>query len=172
MPKRKVLKKQKLVISGRRQKSSVWTLGLPEKTTKSARFVGLKMATIWGGDDNESTIRRGGNKPIKRVRNPWIPDDIITLLKFLLVYPAGKGFVEIVKAWMEYRNAKEIEIKVGDNKLQIKGHITEPVLKRRIETFRDLIGETTYEEIEVNLPKGAKRTIPVKLATEKTRNKK
>ena len=76
----------------------------------------------------------------------------------------------LVKAWMDYRKAKEIEIKVGDNELRIKGHVTERVLKKRIETFRDLIRGATSEDIKVTLPKGAKRRIPVKLAAEKTRS--
>jgi len=45
------------------------------------------------------------------MRNPWEPDDIIILIKFLCTYKAGKYLLELVKLWMEHRNAQRIEIK-------------------------------------------------------------
>jgi hypothetical protein len=109
----------------------------------------------------------GGGKPIKRLRNPWTPDDIVILLKFGVTYQAGKYLIELVKLWMDYRKAQKIEIKVGDNELKIERPVSDKVLEKRTERFRELIKEVTYDDIEVTLPKGTRRNIPVKLATKK-----
>lgn len=108
-----------------------------------------------------------GGKPIKRLRNPWMPDDIVILLKFAVTYQAGKYLIELIKLWMDYRKAQKIEIKVGDNELKIEGPVSDKVLEKRIERFRELIKGATYDDIEVTLPKGARRNIPAKLATKK-----
>lgn len=108
-----------------------------------------------------------GSKPIKRLRNPWTPDDIVILLKFVVTYQAGKYLIELIKLWMDYRKAQKIEIKVGDNELKIEGPVSDKVLEKRIERFRELIKGATYDDIEVTLPKGARRNIPAKLAVKK-----
>lgn len=113
--------------------------------------------------------RSAGGKPIKRLRNPWTPDDIVILLKFVVTYQAGKYLIELIKLWMDYRKAQKIEIKVGDNELKIEGPVSDKVLEKRIERFRELIKGATYDDIEVVIPKGARRNIPAKLATKKGR---
>jgi hypothetical protein len=66
-----------------------------------------------------------------------------------------------------FSSLPQIEIKVGDNELKIEGPVSDKVLEKRIERFRELIKGATYDDIEVTLPKGARRNIPVKLATKK-----
>ncbi len=85
-------------------------------------------------------------------------------LKFAVTYQAGKYLIELIKLWMEHRRAQKIEIKVGDNELKIEGHVSDKVLEKKIERFRELIKGATYDDIEVALPKGARRNIPAKLA--------
>jgi hypothetical protein len=71
----------------------------------------MKVVRVWGGNDNSSASRKSKNKRVRRVRNPWVPDDIVQLLKFLsLSYPVSKAFVEIAKAWMQFRGAEEVAI--------------------------------------------------------------
>lgn len=101
------------------------------------------------------------------VRNPWTPDDIIILVKFVCTYQAVKYLLELIKLWMEYRKAQRIEIRVGENELKIEGHVNDKVLEKRISQFRELIKGATYDDIKVAIPKGAKRTIPAKLADRK-----
>jgi hypothetical protein len=113
--------------------------------------------------------RSSGSKKIRVMRNPWVPDDIIILLKFLCTYKAGKYLFELVKLWMEHRNAQRIEIKVGDAELNIEGHVSDKALEKKITRFRELIAGATYEDIKVAIPKGAKRTIPAKLADRKAK---
>jgi hypothetical protein len=106
---------------------------------------------------------------MKRLRNPWTPDDIVILLKFVVTYQAGKYLIQLIKLWMDYRKAQKIEIKVGDNELKIEGHVSDKALEKKIEQFRELIKGATYDDIEVVLPKGARRNIPAKLASKKGR---
>lgn len=96
----------------------------------------------------------GGRKGVKRRRNPWTPDDIVILLKFVVTYQAGKYLIELIKLWMEYRKAKKIEIKVGEHELKIEGHVSDKALGKKIEQFRELVRGATYDDIEVALPKG------------------
>lgn len=103
------------------------------------------------------------------MRNPWTPDDIVILLKFVVTYQAGKYLIELIKLWMDYRKAKKIEIKVGDCELKIEGHISNKALEKKIEQFRELVKGATYDDIEVELPKGARRNIPAKLADRKSK---
>lgn len=114
--------------------------------------------------------RSSGSKKIRVVRNPWTPDDIIILVKFVCTYQAGKYLLELIKLWMAYRNAQRIEIKVGENELKIEGQVSDKVLEKRITQFRELIKGATYDDIKVAIPKGAKRTIPAKLANKKTKS--
>lgn len=113
--------------------------------------------------------RSSGSKKIKVMRNPWMPDDIIILIKFLCTYKAGKYLFELVKLWMEHRNAQRIEIKVGDDELKLEGHVSDKALEKKITRFKELIAGATYEDIKVAIPKGAKRTIPAKLADRKAK---
>ena len=105
------------------------------------------------------------SKKIKVVRNPWTPDDIIILLKFVVTYQAGRYLIQLIKLWMDYRKAQKIEINVGDKELKIEESVSDKVLEKRIERFRELIKGATYDDIEVSLPKGARRNIPAKLAS-------
>lgn len=118
----------------------------------------------------ERTRSSGGSKKIKVLRNPWTPDDIIILVKFVCTYQAGKYLLELIKLWMEYRKAQRIEIKVGDNELKIEGHVSDKALEKKITQFRELIKGATYDDIKVAIPKGAKRTIPAKLTDRKAKS--
>lgn len=109
--------------------------------------------------------RLSSSKKIKVVRNPWTPDDIIILLKFVVTYQAGRYLIQLIKLWMDYRKAQKIEINVGDKELKIEESVSDKVLEKRIERFRELIKGATYDDIEVSLPKGARRNIPAKLAS-------
>jgi hypothetical protein len=113
--------------------------------------------------------RHGTIRGIKVMRNPWVPDDIVILLKFVLTYGAGKYLFELIKLWMEYRNAQKIEIRVGDHELKIEGRVSDKTLEKRIAQFRKLIKGATYDDIDVSLPKGANRRIPAKLADKKAK---
>lgn len=113
--------------------------------------------------------RLSGSKRIKVVRNPWTLDDIIILLKFVVTYQAGRYLIQLIKLWMDYRKAQKIEVRVGDNELKIEGAVSDKVLEKRIERFRELIKGVTYDDIEVVIPKGARRNIPAKLASKKSR---
>lgn len=100
----------------------------------------------------------GGSGRVKRLRNPWTPDDIVILLKFVVACQAGKYLIELIKLWMEYRKAKKIEVKMGDYELKIEGHVRDKALEKKIEQFRELIKGATYDDIEVALPKGRGET--------------
>lgn len=115
----------------------------------------------------------GGKSPFGRMkgvevrRNPWTPDDIVTLLKFVCTFQAAKYMYGLIKLWMEYRKAQKIEIRVGEYELKIEGHVSDKALEKKIERFKELIRGATYDDIEVDSPKGARRNIPAKLASKK-----
>jgi hypothetical protein len=147
----------------------------PEKLSRARPKLARKVAILidpparWtpvGGSQKRSV---GGSRGVKAVRNPWTPDDIVILLKFVVTYQAGKYLIELIKLWMEYRKAQKIEIKVGDNELKIEGHVSDKALEKKIKRFRELIKGATYDDIEVALPKGARRNIPAKLADKKAK---
>lgn len=75
----------------------VFTLGLPIKTVKSGtKSSGIKVVRVWGANDDDAISLRSNHTRVKRIRNPWVPNDIVQLLKFLsLSYPVSKAFVEI-----------------------------------------------------------------------------
>src|SRR5258705_12231000 len=82
----------------------VWKLGLPIKTRKTPKRLGkgVQIAAFEGGNA-EVTRSLGTQKTrTKAIRNPWWPDNIVQLVKFLSVsYPASKAFVAILTAWMQ-----------------------------------------------------------------------
>jgi hypothetical protein len=66
---------------------------------------------------------------------------------------------------MEYRKAKRLTVKVGDNELKIEGPVSDRTLEKRINRFKELIEGATYEDIDVVLPRGVNRKITRKKAT-------
>jgi hypothetical protein len=132
------------------------------------RLGGVTSVELWVPRDRKRPSSRSGK--VKRIRNPWTPDDIIILVKFVCSYEASKYLFRLIKLWMEYRNAQRIEIRAGDYELKIEGAVSDKVIEKRITQFRELISGATYDDIEVAIPKGARRTIPSKLAREKNRD--
>jgi hypothetical protein len=53
--------------------------------------------------------------------------------------------------------------------LGIEGHGSDKALEKKIEQFRELIKDVTYDNIKVALPKGTRRNILAKLAAKKGR---
>jgi hypothetical protein len=145
----------------------------PERPSEAPRRRARKVAVLvdpparWTPAGTGPKRLPGGSGRVKRLRNPWTPDDIVILLKFVVTYQAGKYLIELIKLWMEYRKAKKIEIRVGDYELKIEGHVSDKALEKKIEQFRELVKGATYDDIEVALPKGARRNIPAKLADKK-----
>jgi hypothetical protein len=153
----------------------VFTLGRAIKTTKSRkRPKGFQLVTLWGGENDISTsVPQIDNTRLKRIRNPWVPDDIVQLLKFLsLSYPVSKAFVESVKAWMQSRGAEEVTIEAGGKKLTIKGHMSQPRIKKILDEFAKRIDGSVHDDIKVSLPKGVKRSIPREFTTMRKESKK
>lgn len=130
-----------------------------KQTAKKADSV-----VMWVPPERRRSSRSG---KIKRVRNPWTPDDIIILVKFVCTYGAGRYLYRIIRLWMEDRKARKIEIKIGENELRIEGGISDKSLEKKFEQFRKLIKGVTYDEIKVAIPKGARRTIPARLTNKK-----
>lgn len=145
--------------------------GLSKAPSKRAGRVAVPVAPPlrWTPAGTGRERSPSGGRGVKRLRNPWTPDDIVILLKFVLTYQAGKYLLDLIKLWMEYRKAQKIEIKVGDNELKIEGRISDKALEKKIARFRELIKGATYDDIEVALPKGARRNIPAKLADRKAK---
>src|SRR5882762_3329073 len=77
---------------------------------RSAKPTELLIHGSWSGSDSEQTEDLRYLENVRRVRNPWVPPDIVILMKFMCTYGASKAFVELAKAWMNYRSAKRIEI--------------------------------------------------------------
>jgi hypothetical protein len=96
------------------------------------------------------------------MKNPWVPPDIVILMKFVCTYGASKAMVELIKAWLEYRKAQKIEVRVGDFELKIEGPVSDKTIEKRINTFKEIIDGATYDDIDVILPKGANRRMPPK----------
>lgn len=90
----------------------------PSKDPASKSSALVTSVVMWAPGDRKIPAR--GSKRIKRVKNPWTPDDIIVLVKFVCTYQAGKYLLGLIKLWMDYRNAQRIEIKVGDHELKMK----------------------------------------------------
>jgi len=117
-------KKGSVVRTGKSSGTApVFTLGLPIKTIKSrTKSSGIKLVRVWRANDDAPASLRSNNTRVRRIRNPWVPNDIVQLLTFLsLSYPVSKAFVEIVKAWMQSRGAEEVTIEAQGKKLTIKG---------------------------------------------------
>jgi hypothetical protein len=177
MPSRTSVSKKKLKAKASKRHESVILRippTLPERrrlnkeqsaSKPSSKRDGVRLVRVWGFDEEE--FKDLPRKRIRRIRNPWEPTDIIILIKFLCTYGASKAFVELVKAWMDYRKAKKLEVKVGDNELKIEGTISDRVLEKRINRFRELIEGATYDDIEVTLPKGISRKMPPKQSSKK-----
>ena len=128
----------------------------------------MKLVRVWGGNDDSTASPKSKNKRVRRVRNPWVPDDIVQLLKFLsLSYPVSKAFVEIVKAWMQSRGAEEVTIEAQGKKLTIKGHMSQSRIERILDEFAKRIDGSAHDDIKVSLPKGVKRSIPRELTQAK-----
>jgi hypothetical protein len=128
--------------------------------TRAAKPTELLIHGSWSRPDSDQPDLRYLEN-VRRLRNPWVPPDIVTLIKLMCsTYGASKAFVELVKAWMNYRSAKKIEIKVGDSELKIEGAVSDKALENRINKFKDLIRGATYDDIDVVLPKGANRRMP------------
>jgi hypothetical protein len=152
----------------------VFTLRLPIKTIKSKKkSSGVQLTRFGGVDDDVPTSGRSNNARVRRIRNPWVPDDIVQLLKFLsLSYPVSKAFVEIVKAWMQSRGAEEVTIEAQGRKLTIKGHMSQSRIERILDEFAKRIDGSVHGEIKVSLPKGVKRSIPRTLTNMRKESKK
>jgi hypothetical protein len=151
----------------------VFALGLPIKTIKSRmKSGGIKLVRVWGFNDDAPASLRSKNTRVRRIRNPWIPNDIVQLLTFLsLSYPVSKAFVEIVKAWMQSRGAEEVTIKAQGKKLTIKGHMSQLRIKKILDEFNQRIDGFVHEDIKVTIPKGVKRSIPKELTTVRKESK-
>jgi len=80
------------------QTAPVFTLGLPIKTIKSRKkSSGIKLVRVWGAKDKAPHSLRFSNTRVTRIRNPWVPNDIVQLLTYLsLSYPVSKALVDIV----------------------------------------------------------------------------
>jgi hypothetical protein len=142
---------------------------LKKKASKDRSGLGgVTAVELWVPRERKPPSTRSGK--IKRIRNPWTPDDIIILVKFVCSYQASKYLFRLIKLWMEYRNAQRIEIRAGDYELKIEGAVSDKMLEKRITQFRELISGATYDDIKVAIPKGASRKIPSKVAREKNRN--
>jgi len=134
---------------------------------RSSKRHGVRLVSVWGFDEKEFEDLPTKSTRVRRMRNPWTPTDIIILMKFLCTYGASKAMVELVKAWMDYRKAKKLEVKVGDNELRIEGPISDRALEKRINRFKELITGATYDDIEVKLPEGISRKMPPKQSSKK-----
>jgi hypothetical protein len=176
MPSKTSVSKKKLNVKAPKQHEAVlldMPLGrrrLTKKTSISkplSKRGGIQLVRVWGVYEEEAEDLPTKNTRVRRIRNPWVPTDIIILIKFLCTYGASKAMVELVKAWMDYRKAKKIEIKVGDNELKIEGPISDRALEKRINRFKELIKHATYDDIEVMLPKGISRKMPPKHSNKK-----
>jgi len=148
----------------------VFTLGLPIKTIKSRKkSSGIKVVRVWGANNDALPP----SDRVRRVRNPWVPDDVVQLLKYLLLsYPVSKRFVEIVKAWMQSRGSEEVTIEAQGRKLTIKGHMSQSRIEKILDEFAKRIDGSIHEDIKVSLPKGVKRSIPRELMTRGKESKK
>ena len=132
----------------------VWKLDLPIKTRKTRKRPGKGVQiTAFEGGSAEVTRSLGTKKTrTKAIRNPWWPDNIVQLVKFLSVsYPASKAFVAILKAWMQSQDAKEITIKAHGNELIIKGHMSQSRIKNILDEFGKRIDGSVHTEIKVTL---------------------
>jgi hypothetical protein len=89
-----------------------------------------------------------------------MPTDFVVLIKFVCTYGATKAMVDLIKAWLEYRKAKKVEVRVGDHELKIKGPVSDKALEKRINKFKELIQGAGSDDIQVILPKGANRRMP------------
>src|SRR6266576_1874493 len=142
---------------------NVFTLPIPpQRSFANSPLTSSKpqVTVVFDAADNDDIEDGTHGKNTRLERNPWLPTDIVVLMKFVCVYPAAKAMKELIKMWMEYRKAQKIEIKVGDNELKIEGSVSDRTLQKRIESFRKLIKGATADDIQVILPKGANRRIP------------
>jgi len=155
----------------------VWKLGLPIKTRKTGKRLkkGVQVTAfeIEGGKAEVTRSLKTKKTRIKAIRNPWWPDNIVQLVKFLSVsYPASKAFVAVLKAWMQSRDAKEITIKAHGNELIIKGHMSQSRIKNILDEFGKRIDGSVHADIKVGIPKGVKRSVPRDLMTKRKESKK
>ncbi len=152
----------------------VWKLGIP-KTKKTSKQLkkGVQETIFEGGNAELAGSARTKKTRTKAIRNPWWPDNIVQLVKFLSVsYPASKAFVAVLKAWMQSRDAKEITIKAHGNELIIKGHMSQSRIKSVLDEFGKRIDGSVHADIKVSLPKGVHRSVPRKLMTKRKESKK
>ncbi len=160
-----------------------FTLGLPDKavpqgTSKTRRArtkEGLVKVRVWGSgrDFSDANPRQKQPSTPVRIRNPWRPDDIVQLLKFVaLSYPVSKAFVDVVKAWIQSRGAEEITIEAQGRKLPIKGHMSQSRIEKILDDFAKRMDGSAPDDIKVSLPKGVKRSIPRELTTTRKESKK
>lgn len=107
---------------------------------------------------------------VKRIPNPWPPNDIVALLT--LVCGTGGSFTfavyKIIKSWLEYKAAQSIKIRSGDVEIEIKGGMSANMIEKRVNYFKELVKDLDDEKIKIILPPGVKKDIPPQL-TNKTR---
>jgi hypothetical protein len=132
-------------------------------TTKRRQHVAKVTELLIHGASDYFAPRKAKSRTsetIRRVRNPWVPEDVITLVKFVCTYGATKALVELIKAWLDYRKAKKVQVKAGDYELTIEGAVSDRVLESRINKFKALIQGTANQDIKVIVPKGADPRMP------------
>jgi hypothetical protein len=103
---------------------------------------------------------------IKRVRNPCSPETIQQLVYAIVVsYPLWREAIGWLKAWMRFREAREIRIKVDGNELVVKGYMRANQLEKLFQKFQQQIRGARASHLKVTLPKGVKRTFPRELTS-------
>jgi hypothetical protein len=70
--------------------------------------------------------------------------------------------VALIKAWLDCRKAKRVQVRAGEYELIVEGAVSERVIESQINKFKTLIEGVNYDDIKVVLPKGADRRLPPK----------
>ncbi|MGB7923444.1 MAG: hypothetical protein WCF57_09385 [Pyrinomonadaceae bacterium] len=179
MPSRKQASNKRQSISPKRPKAAGATvtvigsdLSIPKY--KTPRIIkGLQLSRFHGADNEPDRSSYKGRR-LRLMPNPWLPDDVVMLIKFAFSTASAAGAVyKAIKLWTDDRKARRIIIKKGDFQLEIQGGMSQRDIEKGIGQFRKRTKDTADDdELEVILPKGTEGKASPKRASKKKGGKK
>jgi hypothetical protein len=123
--------------------------------TRAAK--GAKLVRVWGAFDDSTDVGDWKRYPV--LPNPWPPKDFVTILFLAITVPRIANVAyDLIKAWLDARNARRIRIKIGDEEIEIQGVVSERELKKKIVAFRKLRTDVRKDEIGILQEGGRSRS--------------
>jgi len=157
--------KAKAAVRGK----NIFPLPLPEgsgkksRSTKASKRGGAQLTRFWGADLSMGGSG-GANRKVRRMPNPWPPDDIIRAITVACSAYGGMKLAslvfETIKLWLDVRKARKVRIKKGDFEIEIQAGMTAKEIEKTIDLLLRKTREFEAEKPEIILPRDVDRSIP------------